>query len=446
LGHRGRNTTHTTHVIGNNRTQVQMGQVKNDKPFHDWIDQRDCLRLVLRDWSLALSAVELRVVLFVYDRTAGWGKEWERVTLDHLTKGVWGKDGTCFASPASTNRRTAQATIAQLVQRGVLLAKPHSSSPRAKQYSLNQHWEPSMKVPKRIREQREVTVAELPLLDGGKSATINSGKTATMKRKESKEEGNSEECCSGAATGMAKAMHQQPPSRPAGQTREELLAVATQVKARSRAKRAAAMDKGRKLRGDGSGFHPTKAAVDATWLHLWQDNYGDEPLAPLTRVARQILWDYWAKWTMARQAGEFGEYLRWLFENWQALRVGTFAWMKDFPKVPVANMVVSSKLRTAFELAYREKEKIAQWRKQAPHERELARLVDEQGMDPEAAEQLVEQRMGQADQMKELRQEMKRLAYEKETVKRQRQAAAKPATGSGKPKPLAKNEGWRDPY
>lgn len=425
-----------------------MGQAKNSQPFNDWIAQRDTLRLILREWALCLSATEHRVLLFVYDRTAGWGKQWEKITLDQLTHGMWAKDGACYASPVTSNRRTAQQALRALVERGVLLERTHPSSPRAKQYAINTQWEPTMKVPKRLREgagEQPANSYESATIDGYESATIESGKSATMKKKEIFK--RPKKVRDAAAQAQPQPQADAPPSRPAGSTREELLSTATDVKRRSRARRAQRMEQGRKLRSNGTGFHPTKAALDATWLHLWQEYFSEANYSPLTKVARQILWTYWRTWTEARKEGEFGDYLGWLFENWQALRVGSFAWMQDFPNTPTPNMLTSGKLRPAFEYAYRKKEEVAQWRKLTPHERELRRLVDEQGMDPERAAEVVEQRLGQADKLREVRQELKRLAYAKEELQRRQRAASKRGDKpQDKPTGLPRNSDWKDPY
>lgn len=111
------------------------------------------LNLVLRDWFHHLSAIERLIVIFVYDRTWGWNKEWEVITYEHFTKGVFGYipagkwtgelgEIRSYAAPVSSDRTTVSKALNSLVAKGALLRRKVKGHPRGLiQYSLNAGWD-----------------------------------------------------------------------------------------------------------------------------------------------------------------------------------------------------------------------------------------------------------------------------------------------------------------
>ena len=177
------------------------------------------------------------------------------------------------------------------------------------------------------------------------------------------------------------------------------------------------------MRDDGTGFHPTKDALTAIWFDLWKKYFEDVPPSPMAGVTRKILWDYWRKWTEVRDEGEFEDFLNWLFKNWHALGAGSFNWMSDFPKQPAVEMIISASLRSAFERAYRDKEQLKVFQKMEPHERKLKKLIEEDGLDPAKAREIIERQFVEVGQVKVLKEEYKKLAFAKENFRRERTAA-----------------------
>ena len=109
--------------------------------YTDWAFQRDVLILIIRAWSFDLSPLELCGVMFVYDRTLGWDKEWEIITRDQACRGVWSQDGLkLYAPPISKDRNRACSVLKRLIAKGFLLRKAKG---KFFMYALNLDYLPS---------------------------------------------------------------------------------------------------------------------------------------------------------------------------------------------------------------------------------------------------------------------------------------------------------------
>jgi len=121
------------------------------KKREDWVTERAILRTIIREWFLDLSALERLAVLFVYDRTVGWGKTWERITMRQCAEGVWGEEGICYAAPFTSCKNRARTIMSHLVLRKVLLSRPSVTDGRSRVYALNLRWTPEpRRIPKRL--------------------------------------------------------------------------------------------------------------------------------------------------------------------------------------------------------------------------------------------------------------------------------------------------------
>lgn len=135
----------------------------------------ETLNVILRYWFHHLTALERLAVMFIYDRTLGWNKEWETITIEQFTKGVFGycKDTDkfeCFAAPFTRDRTRAQNVLKGLVEKGVIFRREIPNHPKGMiEYSLNIDWRvPPVPVPKRVvlinrrdpKRDRWVTLAE----------------------------------------------------------------------------------------------------------------------------------------------------------------------------------------------------------------------------------------------------------------------------------------------
>ncbi len=123
----------------------------------DLYNRTEFLNEILRRWFHHLTALERLAVMFVYDRTCGWNKEWERITVNQFTQGVFGFDEEeggfeCYAAPFSKDRTGAQKVINRLIEKGAILRRDIPGDPKGcKEYSLNEDWDyPTIKVPARV--------------------------------------------------------------------------------------------------------------------------------------------------------------------------------------------------------------------------------------------------------------------------------------------------------
>lgn len=396
-------------------------RANNASKINDWQFIREVHRQMVRDWFRHLTALQRLAILFVYDRTLGWGKEWERITMDQCSGGIYGSDGQCYAAPFTSCRKRASEVLRSLIDIGLLRVE-YRGKDRAGRYAINFNWRietDGMKLPKRLKDGGEnapLIGAETPLSMGAKTPLLRGGKERVVNNNTTDAD------------------------RVRGDSRREIEETILQVKFRSRTRAASKKADGRFHRSDASGFVPTRAALAVAWRELWLQHYTDTPLEPLAASSRAILHGYWKSWVESRTTGEFSDYLEWLFTNWNAIRVGTFSWMTSYPKAPAIRMIVSAKLRPYLEEAYREKEAIAIWRKLEPHERKMRELV-ENGMDPDKAQEVVEREFATKKELAELGQARKRLNIMLETFNRREDVSTR--TEKRERKPLASNTNFK---
>jgi len=154
--------------------------------YNDWMFGRDTLREINRKWKHDLTIYEWGAVVFVFERTIGWNKKWERISLRQFAQGVFGKDGTSYAAPFISCASRAGKTLDRLVERGAILRRYSKSHDQAREYAINTKWKPLIKLPKRLKTvsgtaQEGVT---------GKGAMTVSGTAYTKKRNKKKTKNN----------------------------------------------------------------------------------------------------------------------------------------------------------------------------------------------------------------------------------------------------------------
>lgn len=398
--------------------------------YRDWEFARNALRQVLRIWALEFSAIQLRTALFVYDRTIGWGKQWEVITVEHAAVGVWSEEGDCWAAPIAKNRTRARSALQELVDSGHLSKRQKGKS---YEYSLNLE---TMKVPKRLNSTefaRGKMGRNRPF--GGVEIDPKRESNSTPKEyfvdiREAKE--NSSDCAPLVADiEFVKEV-------------EHINTIARSVVVRSRQRQDTRKKQGkfeRSANGVASGFVPFKSSLALVWSDLYRSVYPDEAIAPLPAITLRILFLYAKSWTSLRKEGEFIAYMTWVFENWSMLRAGPFKWMQDFPITPAARIIVSTKLRPLIEEAYQQKEWWSKWAKMDEYERRVQFLTVNKGIDRVKAESIAKRETGFRDEVEAIKQERKKLelaalrvkqAYEQERAasRRQQERSGKPTTPS----------------
>lgn len=107
------------------------------------------LRILHRVWMRPLSAAEFKIVAFVFDRTIGWRKRRERITLRQLSNGVPSGDGSLYSGGTGLSRRTIIDALSRLTgeacrdEKGLTPLVKEVDSPHWIWYSLNFDWKPT---------------------------------------------------------------------------------------------------------------------------------------------------------------------------------------------------------------------------------------------------------------------------------------------------------------
>lgn len=370
---------------------------KKENRYRDWEFAREALRKVLRVWSLEFSSLELRTALFVYDRTLGWGKEWEVITTEQASDGVWSEAGECYAAPITKDKARARAALKKLVDKGFLYRR---AKDKTYEYSLNLD---DMKVPKRLKEgvrNRISEGCEIALFTGAKSHSKE-----YIKRREAKYNmcASASHSASLAADGIEEA-------------RNSVERIMVRSKARAEAKKKSGKFE-RCANGSQSGFVPFKNVLPIIWVDMHKKYFPEASRSAIPAVTLKILHSYAKNWTHLRTSGEFLEYLEWVFANWQTLKAGPFSWMSAFPIAPSARIIVNSKLRVLMEEAFQHREWWSQWSKMDEYERKVEHLVAHKGMDRDKAESIAKKEIGLKDEVRRLKDERHKLELAASRVK-----------------------------
>jgi hypothetical protein len=366
----------------------------HDSLYKDWVFARNALRKIVREWNFSLSAAEFRAVMFVYDRTISWGKEWETITTEQMVSGVWNEENTKFhACPIDSNKNRARKMLNSLVERGLIYKR---SSGKSSEYSLNLD---DMKVPKRLQNTDNKGDESVPFR--GTNLSPLRGTKVSPKEYRTKRRG------------LTTEEEERESAIPAGLRKEdtplsEALYATEKVKARSRQVREEnKKKKGVFVRRAKDGFVPFRNALQNVWLDFCRKYFSHVQTAAVSYLSANILHQYATAWTNARSSGEFMDFLEWVFQNWSSLGAGVFSWMKDFPLSPSIRIVSNRKLRGYIEEAYQEKEMWDAWRKMDELDRKVFHLTTKRGMDHEKAVEIAKKEIGYVDQLKEINEAKK---------------------------------------
>lgn len=384
--------------------------------YRDWTFAKEALQLIVRKWNWDLSPHEFRAVIYIYDRTIGWGKEWEAITLDHAYLGVWNDDQTeNWGAPIASNKARASELLKTLADKGYIYKRKRGC---LSEYSLNLD---TMKVPKRLQictQERGDTSVVL-----GVTLLKEKGDTSVTQRVSSIKEEIFDKKKSSHNEVVAGVEKEDPLS--------EIRYATTKIVDASKVNR----DRKKKSKGvfvrraNETGFVPFRGMFPVIWKDMNSSFFPDFEVGPIPHLSLNIIHSYAIAWTNNRKTGEFMEYLNWVFQNWSALGAGVFGWMSEFPLSPSVRIITSKKLRGFIEEAYQKKEMWDAWRKMDEYERKVYHLVNVKGMDSEKAAKVAKKEVGYVEQGKELakaKKEIQIMSERAEQVMRaEREALAK---------------------
>lgn len=391
-----------------------------DARFKDWTFAWELHRKILREWFPLLNDKERLALLFVFDRTVGWGKEWERISRGQCVYGIEDANGKRVATGFASNESRAGAILKRLVDLGMLRASAtQSSTDRSRLYALN----PDMKFPKNKAEKRD-RGGQKCISEGDTSVSLRGTEVSPSNKSSKKKE-------------VSQREERPQPSATEGSPEEAIVELERRtvaVRARSRKRKVEQADRGKKVRDNKTGFVPTRAAARKKWQLLLDEYFPEEHYPAWPPRLESAVVGYAKVWTEARRSGEFYDYLEFVFRYWRQIRVSGFGWMARCPSFPIAELFVSAKLRSIFEIAYAEREKIERMALLNEFDRRVEEVV-EKGVDRDVARDQVRQEFGFRDEEKRL----KKMKYDIVTLtERMQQQAAVAQTGQGrKRKPLS---------
>lgn len=362
---------------------------------------------------MCLSSSEFSLVRFIFDRTAGWGKEWERISIKHFIEGIESKDGSRWGGTCIKSKRTVIPILQGLLDKGAIQRERYGASFK---YSLNYNWEP-MKVPKRLKnlEKGEEGGKNCPSR-GGKNCTPRGAKIAHIRGKKDKSLSGKES---------------NPPPALADE-KEDIEKGLEEVKARSSSRRAKQKEDGYHCRGKAGGFVPKERAMQKIWMDLHSEHFPDESCAAFSKRGLHMIRSYCKEWNVRNTKHEFiSDFLPFLFERWSLIRATSLSWMSDSPECPQVMFVANAKLRSHMESGWAERESLAHLSKLSPYDREVAVLM-KKGMDKEKAQQMAKELKQGGDMLKKVRREQKVLDDQKQMMKRQSIKRRPPTITKGK--------------
>jgi hypothetical protein len=118
------------------------------------------IQVILREWQSSLTPPQMMVLLFIYDRTIGWGGKPAIVTIEHMVNGIPRllKNGKPVHRGTGLSRTTAKQALKELIQLGVVKRDPIG---RTWLYWINKKWEPTQPLRNRKSTNLVAAVAQI---------------------------------------------------------------------------------------------------------------------------------------------------------------------------------------------------------------------------------------------------------------------------------------------
>jgi hypothetical protein len=324
---------------------------------------REWFKVIVREWAQHLTLRQLGMVIFIFDRTAAWGKEWELIRYSSFVTGITNKDGDKrYAAGICGCERSALTLTNELITMGMLRKR---RSREGNYWALNYEWQPNdmNKIRKLNRNPQK-----LAGLNTQKPAGLNTQKPAGHNK-------------SKAQMRNASQKEQYP------DTGEGSSSIIQEALARARAKGQAALER-RKTRDAHKIKMPdiirlwAETCREADWAgHITPREY-------LTKQDAYALKAYSTRFSKAFPTQPFSDYLKWVLNNWPGLIAEQFHWMTKAapPEAPAPLFFI--KWCAKFEEAFLHSRAFEKRMTLTPEERKIDKLI-RSGMSREDAERSV---------------------------------------------------------
>ncbi|TAJ91966.1 MarR family transcriptional regulator [bacterium] len=103
--------------MANNRTEHHRAQRWQFLRFQD----------LMRERQFAMTGTEWSLFCFIYDRTWGWSKLWDRISYSQFCKGITDATGHCWHRGTGLSRSSVIRGLKSLQAKGLIETKPAGS-------------------------------------------------------------------------------------------------------------------------------------------------------------------------------------------------------------------------------------------------------------------------------------------------------------------------------
>ena len=317
---------------------------------------RGHFKVIMREWAEHLTMQQLAVVMFLFDRTAAWGKEWELVKMRAFVYGISSADGEVrYASGVCSSVSTAERVTSELMDMGVIFKR---KSREGNLWALNYKWKE-----KYMREPRIIKRNPSRMTGSNPSSVTGSNPSCMTDHKYS-------EAIKGNASQNITLSRLSGREGRSGFSIEDAVAKA-KAKTQAAVDRKQAKKKGRMNSVD-VARHWTTAVKSAPWLEV-----GDAITAScyLTKRDAQALKSYTDRFSKSYPKEDAREYLTWLVHQWPGLRTEVFGWMTKCPAPEAPSALFLIKWKDRIEEKYLQRIAFEKRLTLTPEEREVGRLV-----------------------------------------------------------------------
>lgn len=333
-------------------------------------------RWMNRQWKRHLSLAERSVLDYVFDRTIGWGKEWEAISLRHLQSGFKHELAHCASKGTGLSVQACVSGLRALCASG-LLRKKEGQGRAASQYAINFNWTPDNDTP--TYTQAMLKLPKSKTTSAASALPSRAHPSTELRYKREKEELNEQKL----ATQAGKP----------GATKFDTIVAEIKSHSEKRAAKAKASNR----------F--TVLSLEAIYQHEWTSAFPDTPPVTWKKHEGHAL-KQWGTRFQGSTRTSFSEMFAWCVSRWRQIMAHEFKTFKGAPAFPAVGFMV--KFSDRFQAAYARRAELERRAALTERDTAIASAMDK-GMDQDAAERHADERLGLQGQKDAITRERRRL-------------------------------------